>query len=375
MDIVYFDSAATSVPLESAKAAAVNAINEYGNPSSLHTAGIKAKRIIDSARKSVADSLYCKPEEIIFTGGGSESNNQAIFGAAKLRARRSKRIITTDSEHPSVQNPLKALESEGWEIIKIPTVGGALDISALEAELAQGAAFVSIMLANNETGAKYDIPAVRKAINKSGCGALFHCDAVQGFLKTEDKREIAKNCDLASISAHKIGGLKGVGALYCKSGVRIPAFIHGGGQEHNLRSGTENTAGIAAFGAACAEFPKYSEHISMLYSKAVSVFSNYGDAVTLNIPKNHINTILSLSVKGVRSEVMLNALDLHGICISAGSACSARKGPSGALTAYGLTKEEIEGTVRISFGFGNTEAEVEFLAEKLIETVKRLKLK
>ncbi len=373
MDIIYFDSAATTVPLESAKAAAINAINEYGNPSSLHGAGIKSKRLIDSARKSIADSLYCKPDEIIFTGGGSESNNQAIFGAAKLRARRSKRIITTDSEHPSVSNPLKVLEAEGFETVKIPTLGGRVDISALESALSEGAAFVSIMLANNETGAKYDIAAVRKAIDKSGCGALLHCDAVQGYLKTDDRREITKNCDLASISAHKIGGLKGVGALYCKNGVRLPAFIHGGGQERNLRSGTENVQGIAAFGAACAEFPKYSEHISRLYEKAVAIFSEHSDILTLNIPEKHINTVLSISVKGVRSEVMLNALDLHGICISAGSACSARKGPSGALTAYGLAKEAIDGTVRISFGWSNTEEEVEFLAEKLIETANKLK--
>ena len=373
MSIVYFDSAATTAPLESAKNAAIAAINEYGNPSSLHTAGIKAKRIIDSARKSVADSLYCKPDEVIFTGGGSESNNQAIFVAARLRARRSKRIITTDSEHPSVSNPLKALEAEGFEIIKIPTLNGALDLQSLEKALNGGAAFVSIMLANNETGAKYDISAVRKAIDKSGCGALLHCDAVQGYLKTEDKREISKNCDLASISAHKIGGFKGVGALYCKNGTRIQAFIHGGGQEKNLRSGTENTVGIAAFGAAALEFPKYSDRIASLYAKAVSLFSNYGDIIKLNIPEKHINTVLSLSVKGVRSEVMLNALDLHGICISAGSACSSRKGPSGALTAYGLTKEEIEGTVRISFGWQNTEEEIEFLAEKLTETANKLK--
>ncbi len=372
-NIIYFDSAATTVPLDTAKAAAINAINEYGNPSSLHTAGIRAKRLIDEARKAIASSLFCKPEEIIFTGGGSESNNQAIFGAAKLRARRSKRIITTDSEHPSVSNPLKVLEAEGFEIIKISTLGGVLDISALESALKDGAAFVSIMLANNETGAKYDIAAVRKAIDKSQSGALLHCDAVQGYLKTDDRREIAKNCDLASISAHKIGGFKGVGALYCKSGVRLPAFIHGGGQERNLRSGTENVAGIAAFGAACAEFPKYSEHIAKLYERAVAIFSDYGDILSLNIPKNHINTVLSVSVKGVRSEVMLNALDLHGICVSAGSACSARKGPSGALTAYGLTKEEIDGTVRISFGWSNTEREIELLAEKLVETAKRIK--
>ena len=370
-DIIYFDSAATTLPLETAKNAAINAINEYGNPSSLHTAGIRAKRLIDEARKTVAASLFCKPEEIIFTGGGSESNNQAIFGLAKLRARRSKRIITTDSEHPSVSNPIKALESEGWEVVYIPTKNGKLDQAALENALKDGAAFVSIMLANNETGAEYDIAAVRRLIDKSQCGALFHCDAVQGYLKT-DKRIIAKNCDLASISAHKIGGIKGVGALYCKSGIKLPAFIHGGGQERNLRSGTENTAGIAAFAAACAEFPKYSEHISALHARAASVFSQYGDIIKLNLPEKHISTVLSLSVKGARSEVMLNALDLQGVCVSAGSACSARKGPSGALTAYGLTKEEIDGTLRISFGWHNTEQEIEILAERLVQIIKRL---
>ena len=370
-DIIYFDSAATTLPLETAKNAAINAINEYGNPSSLHTAGIRAKRLIDEARKTVAASLFCKPEEIIFTGGGSESNNQAIFGLAKLRARRSTRIITTDSEHPSVSNPIKALESEGWEVVYIPTKNGSLDQAALENALKDGAAFVSIMLANNETGAEYDIAAVRRLIDKSQSGALFHCDAVQGYLKT-DKRIIAKNCDLASISAHKIGGIKGVGALYCKSGIKLPAFIHGGGQERNLRSGTENTAGIAAFAAACAEFPKYSEHISALHARAVSVFSQYGDIIKLNLPEKHISTVLSLSVKGARSEVMLNALDLQGVCVSAGSACSARKGPSGALTAYGLTKEEIDGTLRISFGWHNTEQEIEILAERLVQIIKRL---
>ena len=373
MSIVYFDSAATTAPLESAKNAAIAAINEYGNPSSLHTAGIKAKRIIDSARKSVADSLYCKPDEVIFTGCGSESNNQAIFGAARLRARRSKRIITTDSEHPSVSNPLKALEAEGFEIIKIPTLNGALDLQSLEKALNDGAAFVSIMLANNETGAKYDISAVRKAIDKSGCGALLHCDAVQGYLKTEDKREISKNCDLASISAHKIGGLKGVGALYCKSGIKLPAFILGGGQESGFRSGTENVSGIAAFAAACEEFPKRYSKISSLYARLIEKLTTHSELIKLNIPEDHIETVLSVSVIGVRSEVMLNALDLYGICISAGSACSARKGPSGALTAYGLSKQEIEGTVRISLGLENTEEEIDFLAEKLIETTKKLK--
>lgn len=371
--MIYFDSAATSAPLASAVNAAKAAFDVYGNPSSVHSAGLAAKKIIDSARKSVANSLYCKPEEIIFTGCGSESNNQAIFGAAKLRARRSKRIITTDSEHPSVLNPLLQLESEGYEIIRIGTKNGILDLVSLENALKDGAAFVTVMLANNETGAKYDIASVRRAIEKSGCGALLHCDAVQGFLKTPNRREIVKNCDLASLSAHKIGGLKGVGALFCKSGIKLPAFIRGGGQENGFRSGTENVAGIAAFGAACDAFPNEAAHISLLYQRLVALLSEKSEFFKLNIPENHIDTILSVSVKGVRSEVMLNALNASGICISAGSACSARKGPSGALTAYGLTKEETEGTVRISFGTYNTADEVDILAEKLTETAKRLK--
>ena len=373
MEMIYFDSAATTKPLKSALNAANEAYFSYGNPSSVHSAGLNAKKILENCRKTVASSLYCKPEEIIFTGCGSESNNQAIFGLAKLRQRRSKRVITTDSEHPSVLLPLQRLEENGFEIIKISTKGGKLDLSSLENELNNGAAFVSIMLANNETGAKYDIASVRKLIDKSGCGALFHCDAVQGFLKTADRREITKNCDLASLSAHKIGGLKGVGALYCKSGIKLPAFILGGGQENGLRSGTENLAGISAFAAACGEFQERSSNIKELYERLVGILSEHSDIIKLNIPENHIYTVLSVSAKGIRSEVLLNALDLFGICISAGSACSARNGPSGALTAYGLEKEEIEGTVRISFGVENTPEEVDFLAEKLIETVKKLK--
>ncbi|MBR2900760.1 MAG: cysteine desulfurase [Clostridia bacterium] len=374
MSIIYFDSAATAIPLPEAVESAKNAIDIYGNPSSVHSAGLTAKKVIDDARKKVANSLFCKPEEIIFTGGGSESNNQAIIGLAKLRARRSKRIITTDSEHPSVSNPINALEGEGYEIIRISTKDGVLDIETMEKELSLGAGFVSIMLVNNETGAKHDIASVRKAIDRSGSGALLHCDAVQGFLKTADRKEIAKNCDCASISAHKIGGIKGVGALFIKNGLKMPAFIKGGGQENGFRSGTENIIGISAFGTACETFNSDKlARISEIYSHLVSILPDYVDNIKLNIPKNHIDTILSVSILGVRSEVMLNALNAEGICVSAGSACSARKGPSGALTAFGLSKEEIESTVRISIGAHNTKEEAEYLAQKIGESAKRLR--
>lgn len=374
MSIIYFDSASTAIPLPEAVESAKNSIDIFGNPSSVHSAGLTAKKTIDEARKKVATALFCKPDEIIFTGGGSESNNQAILGLAKLRSRRSKRIITTDSEHPSVSNPINSLEAEGFEIIRIGTKDGVLDIETLERELSLGAAFVSIMLVNNETGAKYDISAVRRAITKSGSGALLHCDAVQGFLKTTDRKEIAKNCDCASISAHKIGGLKGVGALFVKNGIKIPAFIKGGGQENGLRSGTENTVGITAFGTACEMFNSEKlSHISEIYSHLVEILPKHVENIKLNIPKDHIDTILSVSVLGVRSEVMLNALNTEGICVSAGSACSARKGPSGTLTAFGLSKEEIESTIRISIGAHNTKEEAEFLAEKIGETARKLR--
>lgn len=373
MDMIYFDSAATTVVAKDVIEAVNENINIYGNPSSLHSAGLNAKKIVETARKQVAAALYCKPEEVVFTSCGSESNNQAILGLAKLRMRRSKRIIMTDSEHPSVANPINALEEQGFEIIRIGTKNGELDLQTLEAELSKGAAFVSIMLANNETGAKYDIASVRRLIDKSKSGALLHCDAVQGFLKTEDRKEIAKNCDVASVSAHKIGGLKGVGALYIKNGVKLPCFILGGGQEKGLRSGTENVLGISAFGVACESFDKsVNEHISELYSYLVSLLEKSG-FVDLHIPKKHIDTIISISVKGVRSEVMLNALNTEGICVSAGSACSARKGPSGTLTAFGLTKEEIDSTIRISIGAHNKKEECDHLVTKIEEIAKKLK--
>ena len=373
MEMIYFDSAATTVVSKPVIEAVNENINIYGNPSSLHSAGLNAKKIVETARKQVAAALYCKPEEVVFTSCGSESNNQAIFGLAKLRMRRSKRIITTDSEHPSVANPINSLEEQGFEIVRIGTKNGELDLQTLEAELSKGAAFISIMLANNETGAKYDISSVRKLIDKSKSGALLHCDAVQGFLKTDDRKEIAKNCDIASISAHKIGGLKGVGALFIKNGIKLPCFILGGGQEKGLRSGTENVLGVSAFGIACESFDKaVNEHISGIYSYLVSLFEK-SEFVALHIPEKHIDTIISLSVKGVRSEVMLNALNSENICVSAGSACSARKGPSGTLTSFGLTKEEIDSTIRISIGAHNKKEECDYLVEKIEEIAKKLR--
>ncbi len=369
----YFDSAATSAPCTEAVAAATEAMNIFANPSSLHFAGREARAVIESSRESVARGFCCTPEEVIFTSGGSEGNCQCIFGAAKLRARAAKRIVTTDSEHPSVSEPLALLEKQGFEVIRIPTSGGRLDEAALAEAFSAPVVFASIMLANNETGAVYDIPLVRRHIEKSGCGALLHCDAVQGFLKIADRTVIRKNCDFASVSAHKIGGLKGVGAIYVKKGVRLPAFVLGGGQERGLRSGTENTPGVAAFGAAVAAFtPEKAAYLSELNEFTRAALAKKIPGIRFNLPEERTGAVLSVSVPGAKSEVMLNALSMRGFCVSAGSACHSKKSVSETLRAFGLSGAELEGALRISFSPSNTKEECTLLAEAMGEVCGRL---
>lgn len=375
MNEIYLDHAATGVVRKEALAAFNGASAIYGNPSSLHGAGMEAKRLVDASRAEVAHAFGVGAGEIIFTSGGSESNNQAIFGLSRLRARRAKRVILTDSEHPSVENPVRALAEQGFEPVYIPTRGGKLDIPALEEALTVPTALVCVMLANNETGAVYDIAAVRSAITRARSEAFFHCDAVQGFLKAREYTQIKKYCDTASVSAHKIGGVKGVGALFVKNGIKIPPFILGGGQEGGLRSGTENVAGIAAFAAACKAFKQSeNEHIYKLRQGMLDYFNSCGGNIIARTPENAVPSILSISVPGVRSEVMLNALSAEGIYVSAGSACSAsRKGVSRVLEAYGMPREELESAIRISFGATNTYEECVFAAERIAANAKRLR--
>lgn len=373
MNGYYFDHAATDIPREEAIAAANDAFNRFGNPGSLHKAGIDAKNIIDGARKKVASALRCNPSEVIFTGGGTESNLTAIFGIAKARAKRSKTIVTTDSEHPSVAMPINALEEEGYKVIRLSTRDGKIDMEELKNALSEPVALVSVMLVNNETGAEYDIAAIRKEIDRSGCGALFHIDAVQGFLKTKDRNLIKKNADTASIAAHKVGGIKGIGALYIKNGVKIPPFILGGGQEGGMRSGTENVPAIAAFGAACKAFDESEiAHFEELNDYTVGLLKNSGLEVVFRLPEKRSKAILSISVKGARSEVTLNALSNSGFCVSAGSACSAKRGGSTVLEAYGATKDEVGTALRISFGRENTKEDCEKLVENIENIAKRL---
>lgn len=373
MSEIYLDHAATARPLPEALAAYNSAAANYGNPSSLHGAGMRAREALEKARAEVASAFGAAAKEIIFTSGGSESNNSAIRGAFRTHCRRGKRIIVSAGEHPSVENPVRALAAEsGAEAVVIPTAGGTLDIGALRKALEAPTALVCVMLANNESGAIYDIAAVRAAIDASGTGAHFHCDAVQAFLKCDEYRRIKKYCDTASVSAHKIGGVRGVGALYIKSGVRLPAFILGGGQEGGLRSGTEDLPGIAAFAAACKAHRE--GETAALREAFVNTLAAECPFAAFHIPPVHVDSIVSVSFPGVRSEVLLNALSAEGIYISAGSACSAaRKGASRVMEAYGLQKPELESVVRISFGEGNTTEECVYAAQRIAENAKRLK--
>ncbi|PKM62334.1 MAG: cysteine desulfurase [Firmicutes bacterium HGW-Firmicutes-21] len=369
MQEIYLDSAATTRPCRAALDAVTAAAEEYGNPSSTHFKGIAAKRIIDRARAQVATALGCSEERLFFTGSGTEANNQAVIGAARAKKRHSSIIVSTDGEHPSVEMPLRFLEEEGHRVIRLSTKGGKIDPDELRNALTQKVALVSVMRANNETGALYDIAMVRREIDTSGCGALFHCDAVQGFMKTTDRNALVRNCDMVTISAHKVNAFKGCGALYVQNGINLPAYILGGGQERGSRSGTESTPVLAAFGAACAEWTANRDRIEYItglrdYTEN-KIEESLGDRVVIHRPAERICGILSILLKGVKSEVALNLLSSEGICVSAGSACSAHKKESRVLTAYGLKKSEIDNALRISFCYTNNREESDMLVALL----------
>lgn len=375
MPYLYFDSAATAPPCAEALRAVSNAYEAYGNPSSLHVAGIQARRLLEEGRENLARVFRCDPSELLFTSSGTESNNQALFGLAKLRGKRARTILATDSEHPSVEQPLQALEAQGFSVIRLSTAGGVPDYDGLKEALVRSApvAFVTIMQANNETGAWYDLPRVRRILDECGSDALLHCDAVQGFLKTDGDR-LSACCDLVTLSAHKIGGVKGAGALYIgKRAHALPAFLLGGGQEKGLRSGTENVAAIAAFGAAAVAANANKTRLPYLESLREEVLRQLqGSGLLFHLPERHLPNILHLSIPGVPSSWALNFLSERGICVSAGSACSAREKKKGnrVLKAYGLPDQEIETSIRLSFSEHNTMEECRILCDALQDCAK-----
>lgn len=347
-EIIYLDNASTTKPSEGVKRAVLEAMESFGNPSSMHRMGLAAEKIVKKSREQVAAVLGVEPGKVYFTSGGTEANNTAIFGAAN--SRRGKHVVTTQIEHPSVLAPFRALEEQGFAVTYLkPDKDGRIDLDAFSAALREDTVLASVMQVNNEVGTVQPVDKLKLLMQEKCPYALLHVDAVQGFGKTEIKPR-QWGVDLVSVSAHKIHGLKGSGALYIGNG-RIAPLISGGGQEKDLRSGTENVPGIAGFGAAAAELVNRNEN-----TKALRLYLQ--EQLIKKIPDIKINGsgehqsgyVLNVSFRGIKAEILLHMLEEQGIFVSTGSACSTNKPmPSHVLTAMGCTPEEVAGAVRFSF--------------------------
>lgn len=373
---IYFDNSATTPLCEASVEAMTGAMRVYGNPSSLHSMGHEAQKLVDGARESIGAALgvrMMKPGELIFTASGTEANNLAIFGVAYAKSRRvANKIITTDSEHPSVEKSLEALEADGFEVVRIGTRGGVLNSQQLEAALDDKVLLVTMMMVNNETGALYDVARVFSAVKQRCPLAVTHCDAVQGFMKIRFS-PAAIGADLVSISSHKIHGPKGVGALYVGREIlkqkKLVARVFGGGQEFGFRSGTENVIGIAGFGAAARETGRgidgKIEKMAALREYALLKLSALD--VTLNVPLGTCAPhIINFTLPKIKSETMLHYLSGEGIYVSSGSACSSHShAPSPTLLAFGLSPADAENSIRVSLSEYNTEEEIDRFVECL----------
>lgn len=369
--MIYLDNSATTRPYDGVvEKMARFSLESFGNPSSVHQLGIQAERAVRTARENVAQALSCKPGELYFTSGGTEADNLAIWGAVGALRRRGNRIVTTDSEHPAVREPLLLLEREGFEVVRLSTKGGAISPAEIIDAIDEKTILVAMMLVNNETGAVYPVSLVKEAIKRKRAPALLLCDCVQAFCKIPFSPR-SLGADLVALSSHKVHGPKGVGALYVRDGVRIVPSYVGGGQEKGIRSGTENTPGIVGFGEAVRLFyGEKEEHFTALrrLGEAGRRILSEAAGVSLNPCPDGAPHILSVAVPGVRSETIVRYLEDKAIYVSAGSACSTNKkggGRSEALLAFGLPPERIDCTVRASLSHRNKEEELLALAGAL----------
>ena len=381
---IYLDNSATTPLCNAAKEAMYQAMELYGNPSSLHSVGQAAHTLVEEARREIAISLGVRNTrdagQIILTSCGSESDNIAVRGTAYAKPRRrGGRIISTDSEHPGVENALRVLACNGFDIVRISTRGGELDWEQYEAALNDRTFLVSMMMVNNETGALYDVGRAFAMAKAKNPDIVTHTDAVQGYLKCRFTPQ-ALHADLVTVSAHKIHGPKGVGALYASAdAIRRKDFegvILGGGQEKGFRSGTENVMGIAGFGAAAKEgFADLTADLAHLRDlRDYACQRLLALPVEQNIPNGACAPhILNITLPNIRSETMLHALSADGISISHGSACSSHSSHvSPSLIAFGLSVAQAECSVRISFGKQNTREDVDALVDSLSRAIDRL---
>ncbi len=370
----YFDNSATTRVLEPVREIIVKTMMEdYGNPSARHKKGLEAERYIKEAAETIAGTLKVAAKEIVFTSGGSESNNMAVIATAMANKRAGNHIISTGIEHASVYNPLAYLEEQGFRVTYLSVDGqGHINLEELEEAICPETILVTIMYVNNEIGSIEPVEAISKVIKKKNPDILFHVDAIQAYGKLLIRPK-NQGIDLLSVSAHKFHGPKGVGFLYIDKRVRIRPMIYGGGQQRGMRSGTENVPGIA--GLAAAANYMYTNHrekmrgIIELKDYMIDRLSEI-EGVTINSLKGELSApqIVSASFLGIRSEVLLHALEEREIYVSSGSACSSNHpAVSGTLKGIGLRQELLDSTLRFSFGIFNTREEVDYCIETLKE--------
>lgn len=375
----YLDNSATTRCSKAAAEAMVKLLTvDYGNPSSLHMKGIEAENYINDAKKKIAKTLKVLEKEIFFTSGGTESNNWALIGSAFANKRAGKHIITTSIEHASVLNPMHYLEENGFEVTYLGVdKNGNIDINELKSALRNDTILVSIMHVNNEIGAIEPVEEVGKIVKDFNPSIIYHIDAIQSYGKLL-LRPKKINCDLMSVSGHKIHGPKGSGFLYIKDKTKIKPIIYGGGQQKGMRSGTENVPAIVGLGIAAEEiYTDFEEKIDALYAlksyfiEQVTKIS--GVTVNGKTDRESAPHIVSVSIDGVRAEVMLHTLEDKNIYVSSGSACSSNKqSVSSTLKSIGVENKLLDSTVRFSFAVDTTKKEVDYALEIMNDVIPKL---
>lgn len=357
--MIYLDNAATTKPSQAAVEAMIAAAENFGNPSSLHSLGLEAEKLIAVSRKTIADMLGVNDKNILFTSGGTEANNLAVFGAAKSRCKSGKSIVTSKIEHPSVLEAFRTLEKDGYNVSYIGVnADGAINLDELQNALKDDTTLVSVMHVNNETGTIQPVEEIKSIMRERSPKAILHCDCVQSFGKIGVKAS-RLGADMITVSSHKIHGFKGTGALYVSDMRMIRPILYGGEQQGEFRPGTENVGGILAFGAAAKQCNTDNSYLLALRSKMKDALLSVPNIKFNGSDEINSGSILNVSFVGLKAEILLHALEAKDVYVSTGSACSSHKPqPSHVLSAMGLGKKEIEGAIRISFDAETTEEEV-----------------
>ena len=376
----YFDNSATTKVFDCVKDIVVKTmIEDYGNAASKHTKGVKAEQYIKEARAIIAKTLKVQEKEIVFTSGGSESNNMALIGAAMANRRRGNHIISSNVEHSSVYNTLGVLQEQGFEITYLPVNHqGHIDLEQLKDSLRSETILVSVMYVNNEVGSVEPVEEISKVIKKTYPDILFHVDAIQAYGKYEIRPK-RQGIDLLSVSGHKFHGPKGTGFLYINEKAKVKPLIYGGGQQKGMRSGTENVPGVAGMGAAAKEiYERHREKVDYLYGLKDYFMKRLeeidGCVINSQPGRESAPQIVSVSFQGVRSEVLLHALEEREIYVSSGSACSSNHpGVSGTLKGIGVKQELLDATLRFSFGMFNKSEEIDYAVQVLKELLPALR--